>query len=429
MKMLALVLFLVAQSPLDLAKSLQEQAGKLVTALTPAPTGYQALTDRLTRPKPALPLLGPAGTSYTDATFGAKVWRATDAKTSNGSALRVASNTSLASWNSLGSLFFVMDEGGSAHFFSFDPSSGPAPLPVTISSQIEPSFSYTDPATLYGAIGHRVRKWNVVTNVSADVLDLDTLGLSLGVDTYIGGLVTTDNEDYVTFFGGTGQDKHFYVRTGGGKLLDTRPLGFFVHSAIIERGGSHVIVFPAVDPNTGRMPVGITQIQVWDTATAKVAQVNLAWGGHASVGYGDLINADIVPGTPWDPMQWVYRKLSDLTTVKNLITPLLPPRAYPTGGTADHQNYRNAKAGSCGPFISSTYRYNYAGPWRAWDDEVIGITCDGTVYRFAHHFSLAVSFWDQPITSVRPQADWTLVTSNMNQSLNGRQDVFVVQLR
>jgi len=401
-------------------------------ALMAPPAPYLARTDRFVQPLPnPLPSIGPAGSWFQDPHFGARIWRATDEHTSAGSSLRVPSNTSLADWNADGTVFLVMNGGGLAIFHTFDPSTGPARLSASISSQIEPSFSYVDPHLIYGVVGHKVRKWDILTGTWADVLDLDTLGLNLGADTYVGGLVTSDDDAYVTFFGGTGQDKHYYVRHSSGALLDTRPLGFKVHSAIIERAGPNVIVFPAVDPNTGRMPTGITQIQVWNTATRDVTQVNVAPGGHASIGYGDLINADIKPGTPWEPAQWVTRRLSDLTTVRNLIDPLLPSRTYPDGqGLADHQNYRHAKPGAMVPIISSIYRWGgYAGPWRAWDDEIVGIASDGTVYRFAHHFSKATTFWDQPIISVRPQADWATVTTNYGQSLNGRQDVLVVELK
>lgn len=437
-----LVLVVLAQSPslVDLFNRLQGDVDQIRAAVITPAARYTAITDRLVRPKPApLPTLGPAGSFYLDPTFGARVWRATDAKTSNGSALRVASNTSLASWNTNGSVFFVMNEGGAAVFFAFSPTGGPAKISSTIASQIEPSFSYVDMAIVYGVAGHKIKKWNIITEAPPiDVLDLDTLGLHLGADTYVGGLVTSDNDDYVTFFGGTGQDHHFYVRHSNGKLLDTRPLGFFVHSAILERGGPNVIVFPAVDPNTGKLPgcpgpTCIAQIQIWNTSTGIVTPVSVANGGHASVGYGDLINADIVPGTPWDPLQWVTRQLSTPTVVSNLINPLLPARPmalYPQGGLSDHQNYRHAKPGVTVPIVSSVYRWDgYAGPWRAWDDEIIGIDPNGTVYRFAHHYSIATTFWDQPIVSVRPQGDWAIVTTNYGQTLGGRQDVLVVQLR
>lgn len=419
-------------TPAALVEQIQGLLEQLRGALAPAPRAYTALTDRLTRPKPAiLPTLGPAGTSFIDPVFGGKTWRATDATTSAGSSLRVASNTSLASWNADGSRFFVMNAGGAAVFFAFDPVTGPKRMTAVIASQLEPSFSYVDPAVIYGVVAHQVRKWNIVTGASTAVLDLDTLGMSLGASTYAGGLVTSDHDDYVVFFGGGGQDQHFYVRHApSGKLLDTRPLGFKVHSAILERAGPHVIVYPAADPKTGRLPEGIAQIQIWNTATDVVTPVTIAAGGHASVGYGDLINQDIVPGTPWDPQQWVRRQLNAPERVTNAIATLLPARTYPNGGVADHQSYRHARPGVAVPIVSAVYRYGgYAGPWRAWDDEVIGLDPNGPVYRFAHHYSIAVDFWDQPIVSVRPQADWAIVTTNYGQSLGGRQDVLVVQLR
>src|SRR5712692_11896426 len=45
------------------------------------PLTYQAVTDRNPRPKPALPVLGAAGSIITDPTFGSRILRITDANT------------------------------------------------------------------------------------------------------------------------------------------------------------------------------------------------------------------------------------------------------------------------------------------------------------------------------------------------------------
>jgi hypothetical protein len=105
------------------------------------------------------------------------------------------------------------------------------------------------------------------------------------------------------------------------------------------------------------------------------------------------------------------------------------------------------------PVISATYRYgDNTAPWRAWDDEIIGIQTaggiGGIVWRFAHHRSLVASdtvpttpyFWYEPIANVSPDGKWVLFTSNWEKTLGRdssndssgagtfRQDVFVVQL-
>ena len=82
------------------------------------------------------------------------------------------------------------------------------------------------------------------------------------------------------------------------------------------------------------------------------------------------------------------------------------------------------------PVISSTYRYgNNTAPWRAWDDEIIGIETTngggGNVWRFAHHRSNVVSdnnpaglyFWYQAIANFSPDGKWVLFTSNWEKTL------------
>jgi hypothetical protein len=115
---------------------------------------------------------------------------------------------------------------------------------------------------------------------------------------------------------------------------------------------------------------------------------------------------------------------------------------------ADHTSWSNARPDALVPVISSTYRYgDNTTPWRAWDEEIIGIdTTGGTgglVYRFAHHRSKVASdtdpsvtyFWYQPIANVSPNGQWVIFTSNWEKTLGKdasegtfRQDVFMVHL-
>ena len=95
-----------------------------------------------------------------------------------------------------------------------------------------------------------------------------------------------------------------------------------------------------------------------------------------------------------------------------------------------------------------TVRYGgNTAPWRAWDDEIIGIDTTngggGLVWRFAHHRSLIASdsnpltpyFWYEPIANISPNGLWVVFTSNWEKTLGTdsaegtfRQDVFLVQL-
>src|SRR5207237_7244500 len=108
--------------------------------------------------------------------------------------------------------------------------------------------------------------------------------------------------------------------------------------------------------------------------------------------------------------------------------------------------WNNAQPDRTVPVISSTYRFgNNVAPWRAWDDEIIGIDpASGIVYRFGHHRSAAGSdanpaapyFWYEPIANISPDGKWVLFTSNWEKTLGAdagdggtaRQDVFVVGL-
>jgi hypothetical protein len=173
-------------------------------------------------------------------------------------------------------------------------------------------------------------------------------------------------------------------------------------------------------------------------------------GGHDAAGYGTWVNQDCCTSSTWDAAQWQFRYLTAVSQTSDLISPeLTPQEVY----LADHTTWNNAQSAALVPVISSTYRYgNNTAPWRAWDDEIIGIqTTDGgngIVWRFAHHRSLVASdtvpttpyFWYEPIANVSPDGKWVIFTSNWEKTLGTdssndsagagtfRQDVFVVQL-
>ncbi len=115
---------------------------------------------------------------------------------------------------------------------------------------------------------------------------------------------------------------------------------------------------------------------------------------------------------------------------------------------ADHTNWSNCDTHMLLPFFSSTYRYGgNADPWRAWDDEILGVTPTpgGPVYRFCHHRSIVDDdvtpvnpyFWYEPIVNVSPDGKWAIFTSNWEKSLglepsdppHHRTDVFLVELK
>ena len=436
-----------AQRELDLALEALEGSGP-----TPPPPIYaSAIQDRDVREKPALPTLGPAGSSLTDPSFGTTITRVTDAAL-GGSSWRVPSNAHVAAWNADASRFYLIGPTGK-QIFALE---GGAVRPFCpVSSQCEPTFSRNDPTRLYGVGGPVTRTIQAITLGESGVadtsawLDLDTLGLPDLVEprTYVGGMVSADGAVAI-FFGGAGQDAHHYA----GVLLEgdsdfayvidtlTEPgCGFLLHSIAIDHSGRFVVLYP--------VQAKPFHMVIWDTAAGTFTPVTEAPWGHDTQGYGLEINHDTQPnGQEWDAGQWVIRSLEQLDTCRDLITPVLRPKETYLD---DHASWHNAKPdGPSLPVITATYRYGGGAPvpWRAWDDEVIAIATEGPsiVYRFCHHRSDArdegnpenTYFWYQPIPSVDPSGRFVLFTSNWEKSLGAdpndagrsRQDVFLVAL-
>jgi hypothetical protein len=93
--------------------------------------------------------------------------------------------------------------------------------------------------------------------------------------------------------------------------------------------------------------------------------------GHDATGYGYWINQDCCTASAWDAGQWQFRRLSALSLTTDLIAPV---QAVKEVYLADHTSWNNAQPATLVPVISSTYRFgNNTAPWRAWDDEIIGI--------------------------------------------------------
>jgi hypothetical protein len=170
-------------------------------------------------------------------------------------------------------------------------------------------------------------------------------------------------------------------------------------------------------------------------------------GGHATPGFGFALNQDCCVSSAWDGAQWVMRSLAAPLVPWDLINPVLSPKQL---YFSDHTSWNNAQPDLLVPAISGTYRYDGGiGPWRAWDEEIIGIETNATgggarVWRFAHHRSdvrsdanpAALDFWSEPRPSVSPDGRWVVFTSNWEKTLGidtrvgtHRQDVFLLQLR
>lgn len=407
---------------------------ELTLALTPINTDYyHGLSDTSIRLKPAAPV-AVVGTPFLDPTFGSRMWRVTDANTRSGLSVRVQSSAHAASWNATGTEFLVMAASGETLTYGFDGSKITA-IPNTVTSQIEPSFSFVDAELIYGAVIHKIKSWRVDTGVAADVFNFDATYATLPLtDTYIGGFQNADNDVWVAFFGGTSQDRHVFVHHSVAGLLDLRSAGYKIHGISMDRTGRYVFIYAANDPNLGRLAPGVAAVNIWDTQTGVITKVVTLPNGHDSQGYGVWVNADCCSGGTWDAGQWQIRTLPG-GTPSNLIPSVLTPQEI---YLAEHTNWRAAKANVAMPIISANYRYG-AGmsvvdyPWRARDEEIIAIATDGTgkVWRFAHTQSIVginPEFWAEPIVNCTPDGRHCIFTSNWGVA-SGRQDVFLVELK
>ena len=447
-----------------------------------APARYSAIADRTTYLKPAPPQLGAAGFTFNDPVFGSKILRVTDGNTRPGLAnrsFRVPSNAHLAAWNATSTAFYVESNDGTIIPYTFNPATMTAARiqptgadngGFTLGFYVEPQFSILNPNIIYGVTGSNnrtIEQFDFSTGAYTTVLDLDTLVSGLA-NTYVGGLNSGGTpETLLTFFGGAAQDAHYYAlfapigNPGGGKLLNTvtstinrnptsTVLNFHLHSVSMDKGGRYVFLYPTgVDLASPRLAA---QVYLWDTTSDVITAItaDMHPGGHGASEYGYWVNQDCCTSSAWDAAQWQFRSLTAVAQTSDLISPILVPKEV---YLADHTSWNNAQPDTLVPVISATYRYgNNTAPWRAWDDEIIGIQTaggiGGSVWRFAHHRSIVASdtnpttpyFWYEPITNVSPDGKWVLFTSNWEKTLGQdssndssgagtfRQDVFVVQL-
>jgi hypothetical protein len=454
----------------------------VIVAPPGAPALYSAIADRTPYTKPALPQLGAAGFTFNDPLFGSKILRVTDGNTRPGlvnRSFRVASNAHLAAWNAASTAFYVESNDGTIIPYTFNPATMTAARiqptgadngGFTLSFYVEPQFSILNPNLIYGVTGSNnrtIEQFDFSTGAYTTILDLDTLVSGLA-NTYVGGLNSGGTpETLLAFFGGAAQDAHYYAlfaplaNPGGGQLLNTLTstinghptstvLNFHLHSVSMDKGGRYVFLYPTgVDLAAPRLAA---QVYLWDTASGAITAItaDMHPGGHGASEYGYWVNQDCCTSSAWDAAQWQFRSLTAVAQTSDLISPILTPKEV---YLADHTTWNNAQPATLVPVISATYRYgDNTAPWRAWDDEIIGIQTaggiGGIVWRFAHHRSLVASdtvpttpyFWYEPIANVSPDGKWVLFTSNWEKTLGQdssndssgagtfRQDVFVVQL-
>jgi hypothetical protein len=454
----------------------------------PAPVAYASRADRTTLVEPPVAVIGPAGSTWTEPTFGTTLSRITDANTRPSRlsrSYRTASGSHQHSWSAKGTRFYVTTNDGTLIPFAFDAVTGTAtrinPTPIgagglTLKFFNEAQFSYVDDDLIYatyngsGSTLRTVDQYDFSTNLYSRVLDLDAVMPGL-TGTLVGGVSSTAGpvEKIMAFFGGSRQDLHRYVVVfekdnpqqrhvidSIGSTIDGVPipvtLNFKLHAVAIDRSGRYVSLYPtAADLAAPRLAA---KMYVWDVETGKVTpldNITARPNGHDAYGFGRSINQDCCEKTTWDAAQWQLRDLSTPGSSRDLILPVLTPKEI---YLADHPSWHNARRDALTPFISGTYRYGLnTAPWRAWDNEIIGIETNvatgvsANVWRFAHHRSdvahdtdpSRINFWYTPRPSVSDNGRWVLFTSNWEKTLGAdaspepgggfRQDVFLLKLK
>ena len=459
------------------------------TVPVPSASGpYLAVTDRQVHSKPAVPVIGPAGTAIADPVFATSIRRITDGFTRPGTldrSYRTPSSPHQNSWSAGTRYFYVMGSGGVGPIpYAFDAATGLARRiqpsatgdgGLVLKFYIEPQFSYVNDSIIYGSYSgpgstlRTIDQYDFTTAAYTRLIDFDALvpGLS---GTYIGGVASSGGpvERVEAFFGGTSQDRHRYVvvfdraNPQNWQIVDTlastingQPspitLNFRLHHAMIDRSGRYVMLYStSVDQAAPRYAA---QEYLWDLQTGTITELGTAAlpYGHDAFGYGVYVNKDCCTATTWDAGQWQFRSLAAPLATRDLIKTVLTPKEI---YLSDHTTWNNARPDRLTPVVSGLYRFGAnTTAWRPWDDEIVAIQTDAaagaeaTVWRFAHHRSnvaddrdaTRVAFWYQPHPNVSQDGNWILFTSNWEKTLGpdtageagtgARQDVFLLALR
>jgi len=468
------------------AAQVDDQPLALTVLAAAPPSVYDAIVDRAPRAKGAVPALAGAGFAFADPVFGTTMMRVTDGTmrpAAPARSYRTPSSTQTNAWSADGRYFYTVSTDGTIVPFAFDAAamrasrlqpSADGDGGLTLRFFNEPTFSYVRPGVAYGTYSgpgsnlRSVDEYDFQSGQYLQLLNLDALVAGL-TGTYTGGLGASggSTERLFAFFGGTSQDRHFYLvvfdRASPSKrlLVNTKastvngqptnvPLNFSIHAAAIDRSGRYVTVYP-----TGgdlQAPRSAAPAYVWDTLTNSFTPTPLGAsrsGGHDAYGFGYRVNQDCCTASTWDAAQWQLRSLATPLATFDLIAPvLLPKEIY----LADHPSWHNAQEDRLVPFVDANYRYGAnQTAWRAWDEEIFAVQTDAagggaSVWRFAHHRSAVaddvdpsrISFWYTPRVNVSPDGRWALFTSNWEKTLGTdpraeaggrfRQDVFMVEL-
>lgn len=408
--------------------------GKAQTLMT-----YTLRTDREILPEPPLPVIGPAGSSYIDPVFGTRITRITDEAFNQSIGVPLnrswmaGSGGEQNTWAKDGSAFLFQGYGGEWVPFAWN-NGKPVKIPTPNWHGLNvqgPCFSFNDPDIVYGHDGMSLRRYSLSQQKSTIITFLPSMAT---------GEVSPSANERLATYGNGGQDlgTHVYVWDGAElHVLDTvsgkvdgvtimspgMTWGFGVHNVRLDKSGRFAVITAA--------GVGLV---VWDIDNNAAIALQTAAGGHKASGFGRLVNQDVIPGTPWDDMQYIIRPLDGSAPPANLIIPLLPPRTLAGNGQDSHLSWNNDQSG-LEPVLVSAYLQS-PEPWRAWSNEIFLLSTDGSgiVYRVCHHRSTVEHFWDGPHAVISPDGSKAIFTSNMGKTLGigedgeARRDVFVVEL-
>lgn len=402
---------------------------------SPVPLSYPlGRTDRTAFPKPPLPTIGPAGSTFVDPLANLTVRRITDRNTEAGVSYRTPSDLQLRAWNADGTMFYLVNTWGSVRLFDFNKTAGTATLrvdssgaPVNFPFQGEPDWHPTEPTVLVGSLDTgtvvQIIAFDVNARTQTVILDLQTLttvNLEQPVRTYSRSCeISKSGTRVCAIFAGAGQDlDHLAVAldltttpptphvldtlagTLDGVALPVIPglqWNWHLHAAWLDHSGRYLsLATTAADLaiTTKHLP----PIAYWDLQTNTITPAPAAaiLGGHISCGYGTQVNqasGGSVLNTPPDyaAAQWQFAALATPAMQTALIDPLLDPGELYCDG---HTSWHNAQPTLAAPFVAGLYRYTFAGgpnppdpTWFPGDGEILAVqpTAPATVWRFVQH--------------------------------------------
>ena len=423
-----------------------------------AVTSYAARTDRKMEAYPdTLPRLGPAGSIFSDPSFGSRMARITDEKADPGrsdQSFHTPSSAQANIWNTNDTKFYVIETGGRLILYDFDPekmTSRQSDAP-NLPWNPEVEFSYQQPNILYGLTKDdptfqqydlNRKKVSTIHN-SKECLKLPStehgadISATADDQRFMGVFGPRQNDNYIVYTYDREKGCRWYnTQTGevGGKWGPTGKIsgvdGFTIHDARISKGGDFVVI-----TGGGKGPV------VWEVATLHAAPCfpgqPMACGGHHAIGYSHMVN----PTQAHHPMETVSRPLNHL----DQLTQLIPDLRDHVVWYDKHYSWNNADPQDQNPVcLSSSTPANPTtkgaplkvdGPWV---NEIDCIEMDGKgskVWRFAHTYSSAKNgFWSTPRGNVSQDGRFYAFTSDWENTLGDsrpqghRHDVFVVELK